>query len=87
MLRRNGAFWMFDAGEGTQINLQRSGVRPSRIEKVFVTHAHGDHTFGLAGVLCLMGQDFDRTAKVGPPPALFSRHVGQGRPASPAPPP
>mmetsp|Transcript_11962 Transcript_11962/g.32278 ORF Transcript_11962/g.32278 Transcript_11962/m.32278 type:complete len:522 (+) Transcript_11962:310-1875(+) len=64
VLRRNGAFWMFDAGEGTQINLQRSGVRPSRIEKIFVTHAHGDHTFGLAGVLCLMGQDFDRTTKV-----------------------
>lgn len=55
-LRINSDIWLFDCGESTQIQLQRSRVRCSKIKKIFLTHSHGDHSFGLAGVLCLMGQ-------------------------------
>ncbi|TSB46964.1 ribonuclease Z [Alkalicoccobacillus porphyridii] len=50
-LQQKGAQWLFDCGEATQHQLMRSAISPSRIDRVFITHLHGDHIYGLPGFL------------------------------------
>lgn len=50
-LFHQGRLLLFDCGEGTQIRLVAAGLRPTRIEAIFITHLHGDHYFGLMGLV------------------------------------
>lgn len=43
--------FLIDCGEGTQMQLRRAGISFSKIDHIFISHLHGDHTYGLFGLL------------------------------------
>lgn len=50
-----GKQFMVDCGEGTQMQLRRSRIRFTKLGHVFLTHLHGDHCFGLIGMISTFG--------------------------------
>lgn len=54
---RDGEWLLFDCGEGTQTQIARAKLNPSKLAAIFITHLHGDHFNGLSGLLSTMGLD------------------------------
>ncbi|MGB9179259.1 MAG: ribonuclease Z [Pyrinomonadaceae bacterium] len=55
-LQQRGEVWLFDCGEGTQQQIMRSSdVKLSQVTRIFITHMHGDHSYGLMGLLASAG--------------------------------
>ncbi|MDJ0674155.1 MAG: ribonuclease Z [Calothrix sp. MO_167.B42] len=68
-LPQRAELWLFDCGEGTQHQLLRSDLKISQLSRIFVTHMHGDHIFGLMGLLasCGLAGNIQRIDIYGPP--------------------
>jgi ribonuclease Z len=68
-LPQRAEVWLFDCGEGTQHQFLRSELRISQLTRIFVTHMHGDHIFGLMGLLasCGLAANPSRIDIYGPP--------------------
>jgi len=59
LLNANERFFLIDCGEGTQIQMRRFKIRLGKINHIFISHLHGDHIFGLFGLIssfCLLGR-------------------------------
>ncbi len=53
--------YMIDCGEGTQIRMRQMNVKTNRLGHIFISHLHGDHVFGLIGLISSFGM-LNRTA-------------------------
>lgn len=62
LLEVKGRLFLIDCGEGTQIALRKSKVKFARIKHIFISHLHGDHFYGLIGLIstfALLGREAD----------------------------
>jgi len=51
LLEERNTIWLFDCGEATQQQILHTSLKPRKVDKIFITHLHGDHIFGLPGFL------------------------------------
>ena len=58
-----GKLYMIDCGEGAQLEMRRSGLSFTKLGHIFISHTHGDHCFGLIGMISTFGL-LGRTARL-----------------------
>ncbi len=51
VLEINNHMFLIDCGEGTQVEMRRNKIKFARIKHIFISHLHGDHFFGLVGLI------------------------------------
>src|SRR3990167_6129549 len=57
LLSYNGESILMDCGEGIQRQMRQTGIKPAKITRLLISHWHGDHVFGIPGLLSAMGVD------------------------------
>ena len=85
VLSVHGRSFLIDCGEGVQTRLQECHLSPLKVDSIFISHIHGDHVFGLPGLLSTMGM-LSRTqplniyapANFGPLLKFFQSYYGEG---------
>ena len=85
MLQVHGRLFLIDCGEGTQKAMRKAHLSFLKVEAIFITHTHGDHLFGLFGLLNSMAM-YGRTAPLhiyGPQPLgnilkMYQNYFGEG---------
>ena len=55
VVQLSGFYFLVDCGEGTQMQMSKYKIRRSKISHIFISHLHGDHYFGLVGLITSMG--------------------------------
>ncbi|MBS1510283.1 MAG: ribonuclease Z [Bacteroidetes bacterium] len=55
VLQTNDESYLIDCGEGTQMQMAKYKMRRSKITRIFISHLHGDHYYGLIGLITSMG--------------------------------
>jgi ribonuclease Z len=55
IVQNSEQIFLIDCGEGTQMQMDKYKIRRSKINHIFISHLHGDHYFGLIGLLTSMG--------------------------------